>query len=110
MLLHLPKFCILWGNFEILPKKEVVNRYISFAAKTKATLKKAILGKTKTLHPRYMESSKSDVLRFSKILLLKGVFDFGSICFILLRIDYFKFEIFLDIFSHIFPYKKKTNK
>ena len=52
MFLHLPKFCILWGNFELLPKKEVVNRYTGFAAKTKTTLKKGDFGQNKDITPK----------------------------------------------------------
>ena len=57
---------------------------MDFAAKTKKkTSKKAILDKTKTSHRRLLESSESDVFRLLDFLLLKGVFGFGGIWFIL---------------------------
>ena len=66
-------YVFIFANFDFRRQflnfvtKKVLSRDICFAAKTKKTLsKKAILGKTKTTHLRYMESSKTDVLRFSK--------------------------------------------
>ena len=62
--------------------KKGLNGDINFAAKTK-TSKKAILDKAKTSHQRLLESSESDVFRFLDFRLLKGVFGFGGIWFIL---------------------------
>ena len=51
--------------------------------KPKKPSKKEILDKTKTSHPRKLESPESDTLGFLNFLLLKGVFGLGGIRFIL---------------------------